>query len=716
MKWRWAAVSFHALSGLFKRLSQPNAWRVWAAFVALIIVALHLQGIFASGLWDPWETHYGEVARNIIARDDPMDLWWRPGYGPEGKKEQSFSSKHAMPFWAMAVSLKAFGLGWHRAADEMVQPYWPELALRLPSLLGYWCLITFWAYVTSRLVSRRAALLVALALATMPQLALVGRQAITDMYFVGPVGLAMGAWAMAWLAPDRELKYWGDGLKRLPRDRVWWVFVLAFLLFALVPVVVLQEHVFASRTIERVSRWSKRPTIPNVDDLRNVGQQLMLYWALAGVIFMRAIRWQRRSQVWMGVVYLAGGLALMGKGLIGPGLIGLLILMHLIVTGRWKRLLRCELPIGILIFVVTCFPWHHAMALFRGEHWVQELIIDNNLTRFVSGEQEQAVGSFAYYLRTLGIAALPWALMLPAILWTAIRKFVPALNLVDEDEDTPRDDDRVVTRPDRHRALELWQLGLLWFLVSFGLITYSVTKYYHYLAPCLVPLALMTGLWLEELIARGPSSRPSGPGAALVAVLGLASLYLVTTLIVREPASFAHLTTYLYTGMWEKGAPETDILWWLLAPFGVGIFVWMLGRTREAALAMLMSALLITGWFFSSYVPGASAEWSQRDMFRVLFANKKDDDPIIGWWFYYRGETFFAKRRIWVLSEPKREPTKKLVDEHRGTGHTLWIVSTKDHAERAPKYFPRDVKEDIEEVYTNTHYTLLKLTLPQAEP
>ena len=75
----------------------------------LLIATMHLLGLFESGLWDPWETHYGEVARNIIARDDPMDLWWRGGYGPDGKKEQSFASKHAMPFWCMAASLKLFG-------------------------------------------------------------------------------------------------------------------------------------------------------------------------------------------------------------------------------------------------------------------------------------------------------------------------------------------------------------------------------------------------------------------------------------------------------------------------------------------------------------------------------------------------------------------------------------------------------------------------------
>ncbi len=50
------------------------------------------------------------------------------------------------------------------------------------------------------------------------------------------------------------------------------------------------------------------------------------------------------------------------------------------------------------------------MVLYRGDRWVSELIIQNNLQRFSTGEQKQAVGGFAFYLETLGLAALPWSM------------------------------------------------------------------------------------------------------------------------------------------------------------------------------------------------------------------------------------------------------------------------------------------------------------------
>ena len=62
-----------------------------------------------------------------------------------------------------------------------------------------------------------------------------------------------------------------------------------------------------------------------------------------------------------------------------------------------------------------------------------------------------------------------------------------------------------------------------------------------------------------------------------------------------------------------------------------------------------------------------------------------------------------------VLVEPERDKTKELVDEYRGKGRTLWITTTTEHAEKADRYFPKDVKDDLETVYTSRHYTLLKL-------
>ena len=716
---RWSAAS-QRLAAQLARLRPGH----WALLLGLALVAIYAGTVGASGPWDPWETHYGEVARNIVVRGDPMDLWWRPGYGPDGKREGVFASKHALPFWCMALSFKLFGIG-DGPLDELVRSPLPELALRLPSMLAGLGTVALLGWCVARLVDWRAGLLVAAVLATMPQFAIIARQAVTDMFFVAPVCLAMVAWAMAWLGPERALKTRGLGWREIAWDRAWLGFFALFVLAALVPLAVLHLHVVDPETIERVARWKRKQTA-TVDDLHTIARHLVLYWLLAAVCLLRSLRWRRRSQVWMGVVYLAAGLSVMGKGLIGPGIIGMLIAVHMAVSGRlhllWQR--RCELALGVVLFALTCMPWHHAMALFRGERWVNELIVVNNLARFASGEQDQAIGGFAFYLRTLGLAALPWSAVIPPALWAAVLAFRRRSALASPLASVP---------PGRAPSFgpgldasgrrldaggELHRLALLWFVVSLALITYSVTKYYHYLVPVLPPLAVVIGLWLARLLDA--QARPAGeasealprPAVLACALGGCVIGYLVVRALIDEPAWLAHLTTYLYTGIWRKGAAPTERAAWCALPFALGLLLWLARRARAAVAAMLLSALLTTTWVLADYLPATSENWSQRTAFRHIYDRAEPGDKLLSWWFYYRGETYFAKRQIWVSMEPNRDELHAFVDEHRGQGVTFWVMTTARHAERAPAMFPGDLRPHLEVVYQNFHYALIRVDIP----
>ncbi len=669
--------------------------RTWTVLGSLVVVVIYFASIAAAGPWDPWETHYGEVARQILIRHDPLDLWWRPGNGgPDGNSEHTFWSKPALPYWMIALSFKLFGVGVSENPAELVQPLWPELALRLPSILAGLVTIAFLARVVWTLASPRAGLLTGLILATMPQWAMVTRQALTDMFFVGPVVVAMGAWALAWLRPDRALSSRGEGWKRIPWDRTYICFLLVFAVACLVPLAVLHAHVWDPYTITRVSRFAKRPGIPNLRTLQAIFEQLFVYWVIAGMVLVRSLRWRRRSQVWMAVFYVATGLSLLGKGIIGPGLVGALVLAHLVVTGRWDRLKHAGLPTGLALFALASFPWHHAMWLYRGERWVNELIVVNNLARFTTGEQKQAVGSVVFYLQTMGIAALPWVALLPLGLVAAFGAFRRRLEDVATAERT---------------RWELQRFALLWFVVSLWALTYSVTKYYHYLLPVLPPLGVLVALTVDDVVAgRGPSRRNmlvlSGAGLVCVAVTVRDAIH--------EPAWIAHLTTYLYTGMWKKGAPEVDRIAFAVAPFAIGMILWTFNRVRFGAVAMVLSGLLTTAYVIDDYIPAASESWSQRSAMRLYFSERGPKDRLVSWWFYYRGETYFSRTDVWVMKEPSRDKLKELVDKMEGKGASLWFLTTVGHGKRLGSTLPYPYRDQLEEVYESFHYKMFRLRIP----
>ncbi|MEM7154528.1 MAG: hypothetical protein AAF799_16900 [Myxococcota bacterium] len=708
---------------------------IWALVLAIIVIAINLASMASTGAWDPWETHYGEVARQILLRHDPIDLWWQAGNGgPDATAEKTFWSKPALPYWLMALSMKVFGVGTSADPAEMVQPFWPEFAIRLPSMLAGLGSAALLGWVAWRQVSPRAGIVTALVLATMPQWAIATRQALTDMIFVGPVVVAMAAWILAWGEPDRPLKRRGKGWKSLPWDRAHLGFVVMLLVCAVAPLAVIHQHSFDPFTWSRLGKITRF-----ANALREIQTHMFVYWALVVVVLVASLRWKRRSQAWMGVLYIAAGLSLLGKGMIGPGLVGAVVLVHLIVTGRWDLLRRCGLPTGILLFALASFPWHHAMTLFRGERWVNELIIQNNLARFGSGEQKQAVGSFAFYLETLGIAALPWIAVVPLALASAFRAFRGGIEPeaepaktdadaesgehADSDEDseateaesTPPSDfiDYSLAQTPAQVRRTLHQYALLWFAVSLFAIGYSVTKYYHYLLPSLPPLALLVGLWIEQRIRDHAAERKASRGALLVGcVVGLAILVAVVRDAFNTTAWLAHLTTYLYTGLWRSGGPAVDALPWLVAPFGLALVAWMLARYRVALVGFLLSGLLTTGWVIVDYLPAASENWSQRSALRIYFDQRGPNDRLVSWWFYYRGETWFSKGDIWVMKDVNRKELGALFQEFEGQDANLWLITIEPHARRLQGQVPRHLRSEIEVMYQSFHYVLLRVHVP----
>ena len=485
----------------------------------------------------------------------------------------------------------------------------------------------------------------------------------------------------------------------MPWDRAYVVFLIGTIIAAIVPLMVLHMHVISDDTVARVARFVKKPGVPNIDTLRQIHLHMLGYWAAAIVVLVVSLRWARRSQVWMGVLYVAAGVSLMGKGMIGPGIVGLLVLVDMIVRGRFDLLRRSGLASGFVLFALASLPWHHAMAIYRGERWVNELIIVNNLARFGSGEQEQAVGSFAFYLRTLGLAAFPWSAAVPAALWSAMRR------LRDDPEDMPD----APGASGQARAAALRRFALLWAAVTLALLSYSVTKYYHYLLPVLPPLAVLVGLWLAEPSEGAGRSRRV---AWVAAGVGIGVLGLVLRDVIVEPAWIAHLTTYLYESMWRQGAPPTDRLVVLAIPFALGLLLWAAGRVRIAVASMLLSALLSFGWIMNGYLPAVSEEWSQRSAIRTYYDQRGPDDPLLSWWFYYRGETFFAKANVWVLKENDREALAEFVDTQRGHGRSLWIMTTVGHSKRARTSLPADLRAGVAVAYENSHYALLRVPVP----
>src|SRR5688572_28873816 len=380
--------------------------------VVLLGLVLFLPFMGSYGLYDPWETHYAEVARQMMERGDFISLWW-PGAPID---PEHFWSKPVLSFWLMSLSMRVFGLA-HADPGTLALSTRAEWAVRMPfALLGVLGMYAVYLCV-SRFVSRRAGVMSAMVVGTSPLYSLVARQAMTDMAFVGPMTMALALGALA-LFDDDDVPLPRRELRLGSRKLEWPHHPLFYVAVGLFTITALPQLVFNSIAL----RWSFKSGfyIPGAVVMLPYIAGFVAFFALAGRI-------RYKAPLYLNLAATLCGLAMLAKGLVGLGLPVLVFIAYLAFTWNWKRLNRAQLPFAILLALLTCavvaVPWHHAMLVRHGRPFWDELYGDNHWRRLVLGRHGDR-GTFEYFVRELGYAVLPWIAIAPAALAAAVMRRV----------------------------------------------------------------------------------------------------------------------------------------------------------------------------------------------------------------------------------------------------------------------------------------------------
>lgn len=527
-------------------VGSPEASRKWyqreGTWLVFFAGLLYLPMAGAYGLWDPWETHYSEVAREILARDDWITLWW----GQEGW----FMSKPILIFWIAALGMgfgSTFGL-----------PFWRDMGtghhewfIRVP--IGLFAIGA--VYAVYKAVSlgwgRRAGLLCGAVLATMPHFMFLSHQAMTDMPFVAPLVVAMAFLISATitdpnkLVAPRRFKLFGREL----RISFWHLVVGGILLVAIPQVMYLltrpvmfacpEDTTSNCRTILENSRlgpiqlpieqyWSgsagnsvpndQAASVPGSPAWEDRYNQIPMFtslvqgilWTILGTILMMTFRRERKEQALrFAIVYLFSAISFMGKGPAGFGVPEIVLLGFMITTSKWKLLPRIRFFQGLAIFLFVGFPWYIAIYGRLGSEFTDRFIVHDLLNRAFAGVHGDK-GTFRYFIWQLGYAMFPWTGLVPVALggWRLL---------------LPKD----ATEAQRDVA----RLALLWLLVTFTLFSMMVTKFHHYIFPAVPPMAILVGLTLHRMMGEARLSHTKkGAAAALATFAGVAlTIFGVTT-------------------------------------------------------------------------------------------------------------------------------------------------------------------------------------------
>ena len=680
-------------SSWFDRLSERQM--CWLVVLFGLLLYIPLAGTY--GLWDPWETHYSEVARQMTHRGDFISLWW-PG---SPRDADVFWSKPVLSFWIMSIGMHIAGIGLPGGTPgEMAIGSRAEWAVRVPfCLMGVLGILGVYM-VVARFVSRRAGVLAAVVLATSPMYSLVARQAMTDMAFVGPMALALALGGLALFDDeDLELPRRGKGRLSWPHHGLFYWTVALFALTAIPQLVV-----------DSIQLKIDLPREHGV--LRIYGIVVMLpYIAAFGAFLFLAARTRYKAPLYLYIAAILCALAVLAKGLAGLGLPLIVFLAYLAFTWNWARLRRAQLLYGVLVsllgLLVVAVPWHHAMLIRHGLPFWNELFGDNHWRRMVLGRHGDR-GTFEYFIRELGYAVWPWVLLAPgAAAWAVMRRTRPVPTAADA------------------RAQGIFWLGAIWFVSAYAIVSMSMTKFHHYVLPAVPGLAICIACFLDDLLKR-----PDRRRIWLVLLIGVPLLAAVTVDFTSEQNAsqrFLWLFSYDYIHS-PKGRPWPPVLDFTaplvaLAVAFAGASFLLVARPawrRWAAGGMCVVAVVATYFLLDDFMRKVAPFWSQKDVIAAYYQTRRSpDEKMLAYQLYWRGETFYSENEIWEGPMEERtvfdaegadEKFRKYIAAHRGK--RVFILCEKGQKGKVEGMLPPEVRPTVSVVHdSNTKFLLLQAQL-----
>jgi 4-amino-4-deoxy-L-arabinose transferase-like glycosyltransferase len=531
-------------------------WKRHGFWLVVIAAALMFPCMGSYALWDPWETHYGEVSREILAKDDWISLWWA--------QDGWFWSKPVFDMWMQAIAMATLGV--HYMPDKMLvgdgtKPYFhPEWAVRAPVVLLTIVALYLLYKGVAKTFGRRAAFLGGVVLATMPDWFFIGHQTMTDMPFVGAMTACMGLVLIGLRTPDEnEARAY-----EVKVGRTRWRFSAWHLVFGVILVCALPQILYlVSRNFELVWKPGAHGFRPHWDEFwsgsgggncglpgnedcrlttpasiphstgatpegffpslwRTVGAfepalQGLLWAVVLGLVLYMSWGERRTRRLYYLAAWFFAALATLGKGPAGFGLPMLMTFAYLCASrpgeeiyARLQRIVReltqFELVAGLLIILAVALPWYVAMYVRHGSPFTDRLIFHDMFNRafhHVHDTNEGDDTSFRFYVWQLGYALFPWTGLAPVGLLWWLRRGTSS-------EDSDRADTSV--------------LLCMWFLFAFALFSFMGTKFHHYIFPAVPPIAMLVGVVLDDMLGKKPLAEGGAFGAYALGMFGGAVL------------------------------------------------------------------------------------------------------------------------------------------------------------------------------------------------
>jgi 4-amino-4-deoxy-L-arabinose transferase-like glycosyltransferase len=322
--------------------------------------------------------------------------------------------------------------------------------------------------------------------------------------------------------------------------------------------------------------------------------------------------------LWYGL-FACSALATLTKGLIGFVIPGAVIFFYLLLTRRWRLLLRVPWIGGTALFLGVALPWH-VLAARRNPDFLQFYFIHEHFQRYATPEADRQQ-PFWFFAAILALGLLPWSGVLPA-----------AARLFGRRREQP---------PARLRERLEERHGLVflacWAGFVFLFFSASQSKLVPYILPAFPPLAVLIALGLDaaddDERVRSWIRTGGVVGALLLTVLAAA-------LVAMSLGWVPQISTVPIPNLLAFALPT-------LAACLLSIWLWRLGRFRSLAALAVAPALLVI--CLVTLGPRAAVRLSAEPIASFLNARLRPGDEVYVYRCYPQTLPVYLRREVGVV-------------------------------------------------------------------
>jgi 4-amino-4-deoxy-L-arabinose transferase-like glycosyltransferase len=351
--------------------------------------------------------------------------------------------------------------------------------------------------------------------------------------------------------------------------------------------------------------------------------------------------WRERAAepqiVW--IFYLSIGLATLAKGPLGVVLPGITVLLFLYLTRELDFLKRMQLAKGAVIIASVAISWYVLAWWFGGWEFFRRQVLDENVFRFFDSETGGPSRDHAlyYYVPTLFAGMFPWSLFFPLVGYFLYRS--------------------------RLREQKL-RYVVVWFVGGFVFFSLASGKRGNYLLPLYPALAMLLGVWWQELADGSLQLSPVARRMArVVALLICAGLVLTLVLLTAHGlgvdlehwiSPFLHPRDVRNLPLVAESIQQqfpVVVIWLLMLTFAVGWYLWGVRHNQWMYVFAALTIATSSSLYFTKalFHPLLAQERTYKPFMLGVRSTVKNAPLYFHSNAYDYGAIFYAARRIPVF-------------------------------------------------------------------